>query len=137
MIKIDNKRKKLDKIIYWITTIILSTECIFGGIWGGLQLPPFSKIISHLGYPAYFMSILAAFYFLAGIAILLPRFPRLKEWAYAGLIFNFTGAVASHIAVGDSVIMLIGPFFFIVLAVLSWKLRLSDRQLNQKYLTLN
>ncbi len=54
--------------------------------------------------------------------------PRLKEWAYAGPIFNYTGAVASHLAVGDPAVTLMGPIFFIVLAVLSWALRPSARR---------
>src|SRR6266700_4184118 len=86
-------------VVYWVTTFVLATECIVGGIMGAFQLPPFIGVIRHLGYPAYFMTILGVWYVLAGVALLVPKFARLKEWAYAGLIFNYTGAAASHLAV--------------------------------------
>src|SRR5215472_2668734 len=81
-------------LAYWITTAILATECIVGGIMGALRLQPFIGIIEHLGYPPYFMTILGVSYVLAGVALLVPNFGRLKEWAYAGLIFNYTGAAS-------------------------------------------
>jgi hypothetical protein len=61
------------------------------------------------------MRILSVWYVLAGIALLAPNYARLKEWAYAGLIFNYTGAAFSHLAVGDHAVMLIGPIFSRVL----------------------
>jgi uncharacterized membrane protein YphA (DoxX/SURF4 family) len=64
---------------------------------GALEQPPFIGVIRHLGYPDYFMTIVGIWYILAGVALLAPRFPRLKEWAYAGLIFNYTGAAISHL----------------------------------------
>jgi len=69
---------------------------------GALRLPPFSGTMKHLGYPAYFMTIIGVWYVLGAMAILAPRFPRIKEWAYAGMVFVYTGAVASRLAVGDS-----------------------------------
>jgi hypothetical protein len=74
------------------------------------------------------MTILGVWYFLAGFALLAPRFPRLKAWAYAGLAFNYTGAVASHLAVGDAAAALAGPILFLVLVTASWALRSSARQ---------
>ncbi len=110
-------------LLYWLITLLLATECIVGGVWGGLQLPPFIDIIRHLGYPAYFMSILGVWYMLAGVALLVPAWPRLKEWAYAGLIFNYTGAAASHLGAGDRVVTLIAPLLFTCLTAASWALR--------------
>jgi uncharacterized membrane protein YphA (DoxX/SURF4 family) len=115
-------------IAYWVTTLVLATECVVGGVMGALRLSPFIGIIGRLGYPAYFMTILGVWYVLAGVAMLAPRFPRLKEWAYAGLIFNYTGAAASHLAVGDGVSALIAPTVFASLAVASWALRPPDRR---------
>ena len=112
-------------IIYWVATSILGAECIVGGVMGALRLQPFFGIIEHLGYPAYFMTIIGVWYVLAGLALLVPKFPRLKEWAYAGLIFNYTGAAASHMAVGDRAVMLVGPIVFACLVVASWALRPS------------
>ena len=76
------------------------------------------------------MTILGVWYLLAGVALLAPRFPRLKEWAYAGLVFTYTGAVASHVAVGDGVMTLVGPINFTALAVASRALRPSTRRLD-------
>jgi len=84
--------------------------------------------MEHLGYPAYFMTILGVWYLLAGVALLAPRFPRLKEWAYAGLVFTYTGAVASHLAAGGGAETLIGPIGFTGLAFASWALRPPGRR---------
>jgi DoxX-like family len=73
---------------YWITTAVLATECLVGGVMGALQLSPFRDTAIHLGYPAYFMSILGVWYVLAGFVLLAPRLPRLKGWAYTGLVIN-------------------------------------------------
>jgi hypothetical protein len=75
------------------------------------------------------MTILGVWYVLAGVALLVPKFARLKEWAYAGLIFNYTGAAASHLAVGDHAVMLIGSVVFACLVVISWALRPPTRRL--------
>jgi uncharacterized membrane protein YphA (DoxX/SURF4 family) len=102
---------------------------------GALRLPPFIGIIQHLGYPPYFMTILGVWYVLAGVALLVPRFPRLKEWAYAGLFFNYTGAAASHLAAGDPATALIGPVIFTGLVAASWALRPASRRLLPKSAT--
>ena len=115
------------KFVYWVTTIILASECIGGGVMGGLRVPPFSGIIEHLGYPRYFMTILGVWYVLAGLALLAPRRARLKEWAYAGLIFNYTGAASSHLAVGDSFATLVAPALFAGLTITSRALRPPNR----------
>ena len=99
-----------------------------GGVVGMLQLSPFLDTATHLGYPAYFMSILGAWYVSAGFVLLAPRLPRLKEWAYAGLVFNYTGAAASHIWVGDGTEKLIGPVIFLGLTAASWALRPPERR---------
>jgi uncharacterized membrane protein YphA (DoxX/SURF4 family) len=95
---------------------------------GGLRLPLFARIMEHLGYPDYFMSVIGVWYALAGIALLVPRFPRLKEWAYAGLIFLYTGAIASRLAVGDPAVTLGGPVILTGLTVASWALRPPTRR---------
>src|SRR2546428_210816 len=113
---------------YWVTTLLIATECVVGGMMGALRLPPFIGIIEHLGYPAYFMTIIGVWYILAGVAVLVPRFPRLKEWAYAGAVFTYTGAAASHLAVGDGAGALVAPIIFTGLAAASWALRPSARR---------
>jgi uncharacterized membrane protein YphA (DoxX/SURF4 family) len=115
-------------IAYWITTAVLATECIVGGVMGALRLQSFLWIMEHLGYPSYFMILLGVWYLLAGVALLAPELPRLKEWAYAGLIFVYTGAIASRLAVGNGVVTLLGPALFTGLALASWALRPSSRR---------
>ena len=114
-------------IAYWTTTALLASECFVGGVMGALRLQPFRDIASHLGYPLYFMTILGVCYVSAGVVVLAPRLPRLKEWAYAGLVFNYTGAMASHIAVGDGAETLVGPAIFVALTAASWALRPAPR----------
>jgi uncharacterized membrane protein YphA (DoxX/SURF4 family) len=115
-------------IAYWVITVPLALECVVGGVTGGLQLPLFARIMEHLGYPKYVMSIIGIWYVLAGVALLIPRFPRLKEWAYAGLVFLYTGAIASRLAVGDPMVTLVGLAILTILAVASWALRPSTRR---------
>jgi hypothetical protein len=74
------------------------------------------------------MTILGVPYVLAGAALLAPRFPRLKEWAYAGLVFVYTGTIASRLAVGDDIISLVGPAVLISLTAASWTLRPPARR---------
>ncbi len=90
---------------------------------------PFDEVIRHLGYPLYLLKILGWWKPLGAIALLVPRFPRLKEWAYAGTFINMTGAAASHVACGDDVGALIGPILFAVLTLASWALRPQSRTL--------
>jgi uncharacterized membrane protein YphA (DoxX/SURF4 family) len=113
---------------YWISTAILGAECLGGGVMGAFRLPPFIHTATHLGYPAYFMTILGVWYVSAGIVVLAPRLPRLKEWAYAGLIFNYTGAAFSHVWMGDGFEKLVGPVIFIGLTLTSWALRPEPRR---------
>jgi DoxX-like protein len=115
-------------IAYWTTTAVLATECFVGGVMGAFQLQPFKGVVTHLGYPLYFMTILGVCYMSAGVVLLAPRLPRLKEWAYAGLTFIYIGAIASHIWVRDDAKSLIGPLIFAALAATSWALRPAARR---------
>lgn len=119
---------RLSITAYWTTTAVLATECLVGGVMGMLQLSPFRDTATDLGYPAYFMSILGVWYVSAGLVLLAPRLPRLKEWAYAGLVINYTGAAASHIWVGDGAKKLVGPAIFLGLTAASWALRPPARR---------
>ena len=115
-------------VAYWTTTALLVTECFVGGVMGAFRLEPFRGVVTHLGYPLYLMTILGVCYVSAGLVLLAPRLPRLKEWAYAGLMFIYTGAIASHIWVGDDAKTLIGPLILAGLAVASWALRPQPRR---------
>lgn len=116
-------------VAYWVSTLILGIEGIVGGVLAFIRWAAYGDILRHLGYPAYLMTILGVWYALAGLALLAPRLPRLKEWAYAGLFFNYTGAAASHLVVGDGAGALVAPFTFTALVVASWALRPPARRL--------
>jgi uncharacterized membrane protein YphA (DoxX/SURF4 family) len=122
------RRPRRRTIAYWVTTVLLAAESLAGGVWDVLRIPYVRAVIEHLGYPDYFLVILGVWKVLAGVAVLAPGFPRLKEWAYAGLVFTYTGAVASHLAVGDGVDTLVGPIIFTGLAFASWALRPPARR---------
>jgi hypothetical protein len=81
-----------------------------------------------LGYPLYLLTILGIWKVLGTVAVLIPRFPLLKEWAYAGFFFAMSGAIFSHLACGDSAKEFFGPVLLVVLTVVSWYFRPSDRK---------
>jgi DoxX-like family len=116
------------RVAYWTTTGVLAAECFVGGVMGALRLQPFKDVVAHLGYPPYFMTILGVCYVSAGVVLLAPRLPLVKEWAYAGLMFIYTGATASHIWVGDGAKALVGPLLLVGLTVASWALRPQPRR---------
>ena len=76
--------------IYWVTTALLALELVLGGVWDVLRVPQVHVIIDRLGYPPYFLVILGIWKLLGAVAVIVPRFPRLKEWAYAGVVFDLT-----------------------------------------------
>ncbi len=84
---------------------------------------------NHGLYPAYFCVILGIWKLLGAMTVLVPRFPRLKEWVYAGTVFDLTGAAASHLAVGDDALKLVAPIFFTGLTFASWALGPATRRL--------
>jgi uncharacterized membrane protein YphA (DoxX/SURF4 family) len=127
---------KMKVIGYWVTTIFVALELLAGGVTDlvhGRELlfvgDPVVDVLAHLGYPAYLLTILGVWKLLGAIALLTPRFPRLKEWAYAGTFFEMTGAAASHVARGDDAGTIISLLAFAVLALASWALRPQSRTL--------
>jgi uncharacterized membrane protein YphA (DoxX/SURF4 family) len=122
--------EKRNKIIYWVATALLAIGMLQSGIFAVLRTKQWVDLVGGLGYPLYFLTILGIWKILGVIAILIPRFKLLKEWAYAGFFFAMTGALASHLAFGDySIKGLIGPFFQTVFIVLSWYFRPADRKI--------
>ncbi|MGC1782714.1 MAG: DoxX family protein [Acidobacteriaceae bacterium] len=124
---------KAKNIAYWTTTILVAFFIGGGGVaqmWQYHANP--HGIVPVLGYPLYFFAILGFWKVLGAIAILVPRFPRLKEWAYAGIFFDLTGAVASIAAVGvygAYAFHILAPLVLAVLAVASWALRPESRRI--------
>ena len=121
---------KSTNIIYWLLTGLFGMFMLSSGIQELMHTQSGIEFILKLGYPAYMISFLGTAKILGAIAILVPGFPRLKEWAYAGFFFAMTGALASHLACADySVKGLMGPFFQIVFILLSWYYRPADRKI--------
>jgi uncharacterized membrane protein YphA (DoxX/SURF4 family) len=116
-------------VAYWVTTAVVVTECLVGGAYDLLRLEPFFPLLSQLGYPAYLATILGTAKVLAGLVVAAPRLPRLKEWAYAGILVNMLGAAASYLATGSSVGNYIPPLSFAAVALISWALRPATRRL--------
>jgi len=123
--------KKRDKIIYWIATLWLALGMTSTGIVQFLKVEQEVALMTNLGYPVYFLTIIGTWKILGVVAVLIPRFPLLKEWAYAGFFFNMTGAIFSHIAMGSGGLDLFGPSLLLVLTVVSWYFRPAERRLVQ------
>jgi uncharacterized membrane protein YphA (DoxX/SURF4 family) len=127
-------RMNMKVIGYWTGTTVVAGELLVGGVASLLHGPtmlvgkPLVETMERLGYPVYLLTILGVWKPLGGIALLAPRFPRLKEWAYAGTFFEMTGAVASHVACDDYV-GAIWPLLCAVLTLTSWALRPQSRTL--------
>jgi hypothetical protein len=129
---------KRKKIIYWISTIWLASGML---ATGALQLfkaeaegavaPPGVYGIVRLGYPVYFLTILGVWKILGVIALLIPKFPLLKEWAYAGFFFAMSGAIFTHIASGHSVNEIFPSLLLLILTLLSWYFRPENRKIVQ------
>jgi len=119
---------KKNKIIYWIATLWLALGMVFTGIVQLIPLKEEAEMIKHLGYPPYFLTLLGVWKLLGVIAILIPKFSLLKEWAYAGFFFAMSGAVISHLAVGHDASTLFGPILLIVLTIVSWYYRPETRK---------
>ena len=119
----------MNKAIYWTTTAILAFVLISGGAAQAVGQHDTVAGILRLGYPAYFATLLGVWKVLGGVAILAPRFPRLKEWAYAGAVFDLTGASISSAASGLAARHVIVPLVLAGIAFASWALRPASRRL--------
>lgn len=122
--------KKSHKIIYWIATVWLSFGMAYTGVVQLQQTKMETDLMERLGYPLYFLTILGTWKLLGVIAVLVPKFPLVKEWAYAGFFLAMSGAVFSHMAVGSDATEYIGPVLLIVLTVVSWYFRPESRKVN-------
>ncbi|MBV9962411.1 MAG: DoxX family protein [Parafilimonas sp.] len=123
---------KRNKIIYWIATVWLALGMTSTAVvqlfkakdgQGGVDM------VTHLGYPIYLLTLLGIWKILGVIAVLAPKSPLLKEWAYAGFFFIMSGAIFSHIAAGDSITEIIPSLLLLMLAVISWYFRPADRKI--------
>jgi uncharacterized membrane protein YphA (DoxX/SURF4 family) len=125
-----------NKIIYWVSTLWLALGMFSTAIVQLMKMeapgqvsPPGVEGIKFLGYPVYFLTIIGIWKILGVIALLIPKFPLLKEWAYAGFFFIMSGAIFSHIAMGDTFKQFFPSVILIVLTVVSWYFRPASRKI--------
>jgi hypothetical protein len=120
---------KRNKIIYWIATLWLALGMASTGIVQLMHMKQEVDKMTQLGYPLYFLTILGIWKIMGVVALLIPKFPLLKEWTYAGFFFAMSGAVFSHFALHDAAIEFFGPMLLLTLTIVSWYFRPTDRKL--------
>ena len=123
---------KKNKIIYWIATIWLALGMVATGVvqlFKGKTGQGGVDSITHLGYPVYFLTILGVWKILGVVTVLIPKFTLLKEWAYAGFFFVMSGAIFSHLALGDSMKEIAPALLLLILTAISWYFRPADRKI--------
>ena len=122
---------KAGKIIYWVTTGLAALVFFVTGVGNLIPINHIAQDMAHLGYPPYFHIILGTWKILGAITIILPGVSRLKEWAYAGMIFDLTGATFSRLACGDGILTIIVPLLIACFVVASSLLRPQDTDLRR------
>lgn len=120
---------KINKVVYWIATIWLALGMLSTGIVQLFNMKGETEFILNLGYPVYFLTILGIWKVLGVVALLLPRFPLVKEWAYAGFFFAMSGAVFSHISSGNPISEILPALLLLALTVISWYFRPADKRI--------
>ena len=124
----NDRAAKAKAIGYWVATGLV-VFCMTGGIFELLALKTTIDGMMKLGYPSYIIPALGLGKVLAILAILWPGFPRLKEWAYAGIFFNMIGATVSHVACHDAAWHIIVTVTVAAITMVSWALRPQSRRL--------
>lgn len=119
-----------NNIIYWVVTIFLSTGMLAGGIQQLLQIGGYNEIVTRLGYPLYLLSILGAWKILGTLAILWPKLPLVKEWAYAGFFFVMSGAAISHVVSNQSLVEALPSLTLLAAIIISWYFRPDNRRIS-------
>lgn len=123
-----NKSQKRNRIIYWIFTIWMALGMVSTAIVQLMKNKDELANFTTLGYPAYLMTIIGVWKLLGVIAVLIPKRPLLKEWAYAGFFFVMSGAFISHIIVGDTLGRTFPALLLLILVGISWYFRPADRK---------
>lgn len=121
--------EKRNRIIYWIFTAWLALGMTSTGIVQLMKMKEEVDMFARLGYPEYLLTIVGVWKILGVVAVLIPKFPLLKEWAYAGFFFCMSGAIVSHMALGDPIGEVAPPLLLLVLTIISWYFRPTSRRL--------
>ena len=116
---------KARSIAYWVTTVLFALAMAGSAFADLVHAPPIVEGFGLLGYPLYLTTLLGIWKVLGIVAVLAPRFPRLKEWAYAGFVFELSGAAYSHVAAGVG--SPAAPIALLALGLISWALRPESR----------
>lgn len=122
---------KTNKIIYWVATIWLALGMVSTGAVQLLKAKEGqggADMLAHLGYPLYILTLLGIGKILGVVAILIPKFPVVKEWAYAGFFFIMSGAIFSHMVTDDSITEILPSLLLLILTVVSWYFRPPNRK---------
>jgi hypothetical protein len=122
----------MKNIGYWSSTVLIAFVMFSGGTANAIHQKDAMVGLARLGYPEYFATLLGIWKVLGAVAILWPGFPRLKEWAYAGIFFVLTSAAVSHAASGDygtGAFHIWVPLVLMAITVVSWALRPVGRRL--------
>ena len=118
-------------VVYWIATGIITAELLFGGVVDLFRWPEVATQwfgVTGIGFPLYFGTILGTWKLLGALALVVPRFPVLKEWAYAGFTFTMTGAIATNLAVGAGLVASVAAAALLLIGAASWWLRPTSRK---------
>ncbi len=120
---------KRQKTIYWTSTIIFVAFMLLSSIPDIIMEPEAVKFITHLGYPTYFIPFIGVAKVLGCIAILIPNFNKIKEWAYAGLVFDLIGAVYSNLMVDgwNNGMLIMVPIFALVYVSYIYNVKLNTK----------
>lgn len=127
--------KKINTI-YWISTVLFAGIMILSGVQNAMATPDSVKlIVTELGYPLYFLVFVGVVKILGGIALFIPGFPRVTEWAYAGLLFDLTAALVSTLAIGTPILYASGMLPFFLFGIVSYsyyhkRLKMMDAKNN-------
>lgn len=116
---------KSGKTAFWITTTVIAIAYFVTGLGNILPFTHIANDMAHLGYPTYFLKIIGTWKILAAIVVVIPKIPRIKEWAYAGMMLDLTGASLSRVAMGDELPQIIIPLGFATLVTVNYLLRHS------------
>jgi hypothetical protein len=124
-----SKSQFIGRIAYWIFTVLVAWEMALGAYWDLFQTSYVRDVFSHLHLPSYFLIIMGIWKLPCAVILLIPRSPRVKEWAYAGAFFNYSGAVVLHISANDGLGGWAAPALYALFTVASWALRSPSRKM--------
>jgi hypothetical protein len=132
---------KAKAIAYWVTTTLIGLETLAGGVLdlthgrtNVVSGPSVVDVVTSLGYPVYVLTILGIWKMPGAIVLFVPGFLRLKEWAYAGIVFELSAAAASQAVRGRPGDVIV-PLILLGLALSSWALRPPSRILGTLFPT--